>query len=344
MTVSKNVLAPTSDDRQIWDLWLSTFRLPAVSVADEVGTLAALTDRSLRTDELAQALRVDARALGIHLSLLAALGFVERRELRWRATALSRTWMHPDAKGYYGPLIGRYGRGMPMHAQMLATLKTGDRPTGHTSSAGEWERGAMPLEMAHMITAFMNAHSQAAALGLARQSLFGDVQALLDVGGGSGIFAIEVARAYPKLRATVMEIDTVCMAARPYIDASGVAARVDTRAVNMFKEPWPTGFDALFFSNIFHDWSDSTCTFLAKKAFEALPSGGRILLHEMLLDDDHCGPLPVAEFSMLMLLGTKGRQYSLPELRVFLEVAGFVDVDSQTTGGAYYSLVSARKP
>ena len=54
--------------------------------------------------------------------------------------------------------------------------------------------------------------------------------------------------------------------------------------------------------------------------------------------------LPVAAFSLLMLLGTKGRQYSLPELRGFLEAAGFVDVESSLNGGGYYSLVVARKP
>jgi acetylserotonin N-methyltransferase len=83
---------------------------------------------------------------------------------------------------------------------------------------------------------------------------------------------------------------------------------------------------------------------LARKSFEALPAGGRILLHEMLMDDDGCGPLAPAAFSMMMLLGTKGRQYSLPELREFLAAAGFTDVESWRTGGGYYSLVMARKP
>jgi len=56
------------------------------------------------------------------------------------------------------------------------------------------------------------------------------------------------------------------------------------------------------------------------------------------------GPLPAAAFSVLMLLATKGKQYSLSELRSILEDAGFTDVEAMTTGGGYYSLVSARKP
>src|SRR5690606_36043406 len=129
-----------------------------------------------------------------------------------------------------------------------------------------------------------------------------------------------------------------------YIAAAGVGGRVATHAANMFTEPWPRGHDVHFFSNVFHDWSGETCCLLAKRSFEALPSGGLILLHEMLMDDDGCGPLHAAAFSLLMLMGTRGRQYSLPELRGFLEQAGFTDVEAQGTGQGYYSLVSARRP
>jgi hypothetical protein len=49
-----------------------------------------------------------------------------------------------------------------------------------------------------------------------------------------------------------------------------------------------------------------------------------------------------ASFSMLMLLGTHGRQYSFSELRQILTGAGFTDVNARPTYG-YYSVVSGRK-
>lgn len=331
------------DDRIIWDTWLGQFRFPVVSVADEVGIFAATSGKALDTAVLAAALGLNARALTVHLGLLAALGFMERREGRWRATAATRTWLHPEAEGYVGPLLHRFKLNQPFHSQLLETLRTGEKAGEYASVAAEWERGEMPPDLAKMITAFMNAHSRASAMGVAQQPLFGDVKSLLDVGGGSGIFSIHVAKAWPALKATVMDIDTICVEADGYIAAAGATDRVATCAVNMFTQPWPKGHDAHFFSNIFHDWSEPTCLMLAKKSAEALPSGGRILLHEILLDDDGCGPLPALAFSMLMLIGTRGRQYSLPELRGFLEPAGFVDVEAVRTGGGYYSLVSARK-
>jgi 3-hydroxy-5-methyl-1-naphthoate 3-O-methyltransferase len=339
-----STLPATTDDRLIWDTWLSIYRLPIMTVADEVGTFVALSAQSLTVEELASQLAVGARALAIHLGVLAALGFVEQHEGRWRATAATRTWLHPQAQGYQGPLLHGFRHSQPLHAQLLATLRPEVKAEAHSSAAAEWERGELSPARAQGITAYMNAHSLAAATAVGVQPLFADVRKLLDVGGGSAIFSTEIAKSQPSLRATVMEIASVCAEADRYISASGQSSRVRTESVNMFTQPWPTGYDAHFLSNILHDWSDETCRMLVKKSFDALPSGGRIVLHEMLMDDDGCGPLPAAAFSLLMLLGTRGRQYSVPELRSFLEAAGFTAVEAFSTGGGYFSLVVARKP
>jgi acetylserotonin N-methyltransferase len=188
----------------------------------------------------------------------------------------------------------------------------------------------------------MQSHSLPAANALARNYDFSGVRRLLDVGAGSGCFAIAIAQQHPEVRCTLMELQTMCDVAQDYIDAAGAADRVDTLAVDMFREPWPRGYDAMLFSNVFHDWNFETCRWLTERCFEALEPGGRILLHEMLLDDDGAGPPTTVSFSMLML-GTQGQQFTFSELREMLEAAGFVDVEAKSTYG-YYSLVAARKP
>jgi 3-hydroxy-5-methyl-1-naphthoate 3-O-methyltransferase len=337
-------LPATSDDAAFWDIWLTPYYFPCVTVADEVGTFAAISGEALTTEALAAKLDVNARALGIHLCLLSALGMVERREGKWRSTALARTWMHPEGEGYYGPMIRGYRESLPLHGQMMETLKTGNVAEGHGSNVKEWERGVLPQDMADRIAAFMNAHSVASSKAVARIPEMANTASLLDVGAGSGVFCIEAVRANAQLSATVLEIDTMCIAAQRYIDKAGLSERISTTALNMFETDWPKAHDAHFFSNIFHDWSAETNRLLARKSFDALPKGGMIMLHEILLNDDHTGPLAAAAFSMLMLLGTRGKQYSLSEYRDILESAGFVDVQAQRTGGGYYSLVTAMKP
>lgn len=337
-------LPATADDRIMWDILFSLYRLPIVTAADKAGIFSTLSTQAMTTNALATELGVDARALKIHLGVLAAMELLECRDNCWRATAAAQTWLHPQAEGYYGPMLNGFRQSQPLYEQLLATLDTGDRAESHQSAADEWERGDMPPELARSITAFMNAHSCAAAKAVAHQSFLSEITSILDVGGGSGIFSIQMAKAWPNLRATIMEIDVVCKEADGYIDSANIHKQVSTQAVNMFTQDWPGQYDAHFFSNVFHDWSDNTCRMLARKSFEALPSGGKIILHEMLMDDDGCGPLVTACFSLLMLLGTKGRQFSFPELKSFLEDAGFVDVEAIKIGSAYYSVVIARKP
>ena len=133
----------------------------------------------------------------------------------------------------------------------------------------------------------------------------------------------------------------MCEVAHEYIRDGGVEDRVGTVTVDMFREPWPEGYDVMFFSNVFHDWNFATCAWLASQAYEALPSGGRICLHEMLLDDDGDGPLTAASFSVLML-GTQGQQFTFGELKGLLKGAGFERIETRRTS-AYYSLVTGFK-
>ncbi|MEY2855580.1 MAG: Multifunctional cyclase-dehydratase-3-O-methyl transferase TcmN [Pseudomonadota bacterium] len=346
-----SALPPTNDDSAIWDIWLSQFRLPVINVNVEVGTFKALGDAALTVEELAAQLGVDARALVMHLAALCSMGLVEKRLGKWRATHLARTWLHPDGAGYWGHFTKQIDFNETLRNRLLESLRTGKRPGDVGADSGditarpaEWERGTMSQEVAEGIANFMHAHSQGPALGAAAQAVFGELASLMDVGCGSGIYGIEIARAHPGLKVALMDLKEMATEAQKFIDGAGMGRQVSTAGVNMFTEKWPRGHDGHFFSNVFHDWSDETCRLLAKLSFEALPSGGRIFLNEILMDDDYTGPFPAAAFSLLMLVGTLGKQYTLAEFRDILGSAGFVEVGSVRTGGGYYSLVSARKP
>jgi hypothetical protein len=339
-----SALPPTNDDSAIWDVWLSQFRLPIVNVNAQAGTFKALSDARLTTEELAAKLEVDARALAMHLAALCSMGFVEKRLGKWSATSLARTWLHPEGQGNWTGFIGAIDRNEHMTGRLKESLKTGKRPGHLDQRPAGWEQGTMTQEVAAGIASFMQAHSQAPALGAARMPVFGELTCLMDVGCGSGVYGIEIAKANPALKVVLMDLKEVAHEAGKYVDAAGVGAQVSTAGVNMFTETWPDGPDGHFFSNVFHDWSDETNRDLARRSFEALPSGGRIFLNEILMDDDYTGPFEAAAFSLLMLVGTLGKQYSLAEFRDILGSAGFVDVTAERTGGGYYSLVTGRKP
>ncbi len=345
---------PASEDRAIWDIWLSLHRLPAMAVADDLGVFAALASAPATAAQLAQRLGFNRRGTDVLLAMLNALGLVMLRDGRHELADVTRTYLLPDSPYYWGPLLRALGVVPQQHEALIRALRAPDERTTPMDLAAApkdarlddpseaWTRGQIARSQAEAVTRLMHCHSLPASVGVARNGNLRGVSRLLDVGGGSGCFAIAIAQQFPSIRCTVLELPAVCDVAQRYIAEGGVAERVDTMSIDMFREAWPRGYDGMFFSNIFHDWNAETNVFLARRAYEALEPGGRIFLHEQLLAEDGSGPVTTAAFSMLMLLGTHGRQYSFSELEQILSSAGFVDIDSCATYG-YYSVVSGRK-
>jgi 3-hydroxy-5-methyl-1-naphthoate 3-O-methyltransferase len=332
---------PTVDDRAIWDLWLSQYQLPVVLVADELGLFGLLHAKPSDQAEICAQLSLSPRSAEALLAVLAASGFVVKRQARFHLTNVSRTYLLKDSEFYWVPMLRGTGRGQLGADALMDVLRT-DQLDYDARISRRWERGEMTLEEARGSNQRMHSHSWPAALGLARGGAFSTVRRLLDVAGGSGCFSIALALQYPTLRCTVAELPVVAADTRRYIERYGCEDRVDTHPFNMFRDPWPEGYDAIFFSNVFHDWDPDRRDELTSRTFSALPPGGRIYLHEMLLDDAHDGPLPPALFSVMML-GTRGKQFSAAELADKLTRAGFVD-PSATHNYGYYSLVCASKP
>ena len=345
--------APTADDRRMWDLWLSGLHQPAIVAADEAGIFTALAESPATIPELATRLDFDERATSVLVRLLAALRLLTSRLGRYQLSSEARIYLVKSSPSYWVPMlsvsVSEWHRD-----RLLAKLRQRDSdqivgPEGtpvvstEGRAADDWAAGRVSRERARGVAARMHAHSVAAAAGVAQQYDFSGVHRVLDVGGGSGCFMVAAAQAHPHLRCTVMELPAMCDVAGGYIQAGGVAGRVDTCAVDMFRQPWPAGYDALFFSNVRHDWNVRTCQWLAARAFEVIAPGGRIMLHEMLLDDDGAGPVTAASFSLLMLLATQGQQFTAGELTAILEGAGFVGVNTTPTH-PYYSIVTGYRP
>ncbi|MBO0691379.1 MAG: methyltransferase domain-containing protein [Acidimicrobiaceae bacterium] len=344
---------PASDARILWESYLSPYWFPSLLVADELGVLSSLAQAPAGVDELSRRMDLNPRGVGAVLAMLASLGYVSAREGRYAVTDTTRQYVLPESPYYWGGLLvaNRRNRFLgPLCDALRHALVTKDLDDavpalseGAAGNSDAWARGEMGLDAARGVAAYMHSHSATAAIGVAQNGDFSSAKRLLDVGGGSGVYSIEVAKAYPELRCTVLELASVCHWAEEYIERAGVADRVDTVALDMFRQAWPTGYDAVFFSNVFHDWATPTCLELAKRAFESLAPGGTINVHEMLLDDDGNGPREAAAFGVHMVTGTRGQHRSFTQLRTLFAEAGFVDAEWRSTS-PLFSLVRAYKP
>lgn len=333
---------PVIDDTLVWDAWLAMYKVPAISVALELDIFESLDAQPDSPEGLAERRDFDLRGLRALLPMLMQLGFLTLHGGNYQLTEAGRQYMLKGSPFCWAALYKRVGPTMASYKLLLETINKERARAAKNRPADGWESGHVEMAMAREVTAFMHAHSAPAAYGMARTCDFSGIRKVLDVGGGSGIFSIALAGLRPDIYCSIMELPTICELAHQYIEDGGVTAQVDTIVVDMFRKPWPLGFDAHFFSNVFHDWSVETCIDLARKSHTALPVGGSILLHEMLLDDSGTAPAPAVAFSLLMAMGTLGQQFTFGQLREILETAGFHSVSCQHSYG-YYSLVRAVK-
>ncbi len=90
----------------------------------------------------------------------------------------------------------------------------------------------------------------------------------------------------------------------------------------MFELSLPTDCKLHLLSNVLHDWDVPACRSLVSRCAEALPARGRLVVHDVFLDDSLDGPLPIALYSASLFSLTEGRAYSAAEYRGWLRDAG----------------------
>jgi hypothetical protein len=179
----------------------------------------------------------------------------------------------------------------------------------------------------------------------ARTQEFSCVRHLVDIAGGSGVFAIPLALDHPDIRITLVELPGMLESIRQTLANYGVEGRIELVGLDIFSDQWKFDpCDGVLLGNVLHGQDDETSRFLCRKSFEILSGGGRIWLHEMLFSETRDGPLIAALWNANMAARKRGaRQRTASELFNFLILAGFESCCTVPTAGNF-SLVMAQKP
>jgi predicted O-methyltransferase YrrM len=238
---------------------------------------------------------------------------------------------------YYASLKDR-----PQTLDMLRVLRTGRPANWGSYDAQEWARAMERPEFAEQFTAAMDCRGVFLGQALAKKLPLDDTRALLDIAGGSGIYACALVARHPHLRAAVFEKPPVDRIARESIARRGFGEKVEVIAGDMFTHDLPSGFDAHLISNVLHDWDEPVVHQLLAKSHAALPEGGLLIIHDAHLNAEKTGPLPVAQYSALLMHSTEGKCYSIGEMRTYLHNTGFEWMRHEATA-ADRSYILARR-
>lgn len=293
----------------------------------------------------AQTLDLPPRPAEMLLTGCAALGLLEKTDGRYRNTPLSDTYLVRGAPYYFGGFVQMAdARLYAGWGRLTEALRT-NRPTTWDPAA---QASMFESEDPTMLALFWEAmHSLSAmtARKLGEAVDFSPYHRLLDIGGGSGAYDIELCRQYGALRATVLDLPHVAEIAAGKIAEAGMTDRIATAGGSFF-EPLPADHDVHLLSMILHDWDETRNRALLRRSFEALPRDGTVVISELLVNDDKTGPAPAALMSLNMLIETEGgRNYTPAEYAAWLDDAGFRQVETVWFDGpAASGAVIGRKP
>jgi len=133
---------------------------------------------------------------------------------------------------------------------------------------------------------------------MAKRVLLGDRQRLLDVGGGSGAYTLAFCAANPQLTATILDFPQTVETAKKYLREAGLTGRVSHLAGNAVTTDWPAGHDVVLMSYVWSAVGGPEISVLARRAFDTLPPGGLVLVHDFMVDDAYQQP-PFAAWYLL---------------------------------------------
>ncbi|TCC25721.1 methyltransferase domain-containing protein [Kribbella speibonae] len=320
----------------------------ALATADELGLFARLSGTDGRTvDELAKLLDLDQRPTEMLVTACASLGLLERRDGRYVNSELAEAFLVPGKDHHFGGWVQMLDRRLyPAWGKLTDAVRT-NRPTSWNPDEQPHLFASEDPELLALFWEAMHSLSTLTARELGVHVDLSDSTALLDVGGGSGAYDIELCRRYPNLRATVFDLPPVCDIAAGKLKAAGYEDRITVAPGDFLTDPeLPAGHDVVLLSMIMHDWAPEQNLEILRKCFAALPSGGRIVISELLVNDEKTGPPAATLMSLNMLVETVGgRNYTAAEYEHWLRTAGFQNPQTTTfeAPGAN-GAVTAQKP
>jgi precorrin-6B methylase 2 len=159
-----------------------------------------------------------------------------------------------------------------------------------------------------------------------------DTKNVLDLGGGSGAYAIEFVNAKKEISSTVFDLPDVIPLTQKYITDAGLQDKIKTIKGNYLVDDIGKDYDLIFLSAIIHSNSFEENKKLVQKCADALTKKGQIVIQDFVMDEERTSPALGTFFALNMLVNTQnGDTYTQQEISSWLKSAGLSDISRKET-------------
>jgi len=303
--------------------------------------------RGLRTlGELAENLGAEPAALVRLLNAGVALGLLEYEEDdSYRPAPMCETALADPQDAHY---LGNWIRNMDFFRTAVADLDeavlSGEPTVDPATHVGRSERTTREFALAM--------HDMASVHGrnLARFLPADGSRTLLDLGCGSGTYAFHIGMKHPHLALHLLDRAEILEVAREVAARFQLRNEVRYLAQDALEDEIPGRYDIVLVSNTLHMLGESASRELVSRLYDSVNPGGALVVQARFLNCRDChtpgdgclsasvarGPLrvhpktgrsPVLLDLVQMGATSAGRNHSICETRVWLEEAGFEEIE-----------------
>jgi hypothetical protein len=309
----------------------------AVVAGLELGVFAFLSKCNTASfNEIAQYTDLNPDKLRPLMQALCATELIEKQADKYINSAVAEELLVSDGDDSWRKiLLGWQKIYYPAFAHMTQALRDGNNLIALSAFEGTeptlYQRLAHDQYSQKIFHDAMSAFTLRSISGLIDSPEFASVNHLLDVGGNDGTTASRLAQRYPNMNITIFDLACVTEVAESSLN-SDVQARIHLHSGDLFKDAFPRHADAILFSHVLEIFSEQQILLLLAKAFEALPSGGKIFIYGYNVSDDERRGLYSARLSLYLnvLASGQGMAYPAKDWEHWLAQVGFVRVKTTT--------------
>ncbi len=275
--------------------------------------------------ELSARLRLHPRSAHDFLDALVSLNFLERRDGVYYNTPSTDLFLDKRKPSYIGGMLEMANHRLySFWGNLTVALRTGE-PQNESRSGGE-----NPFKLLYAdpdrLRGFLKAMtgvSHGANMAIAQKFPWANYKSAVDVGTAQGDLIAQVALTNPHIAGIGFDLPEVGPIFEDYIAENGLSGRVKFHPGSFFDSPIPKA-DVVMMGHILHDWNLDDKKMLIRKAYEALPTGGALVVYEAIIDDDRSKNSFGLLMSLNMLIETPGGfDYTGADCMGWMKEAGF---------------------